>query len=48
MGNRKSVPKNLLDLARDEGYAVVSLDYRLAPEAKLPEIIGDVEDEEEA
>src|SRR6187549_511531 len=44
MGNRKSVPKNLLDLCRDEGYALVSLDYRLAPEVKLPEIIADVED----
>lgn len=44
MGNRKSVPKNLLDLARDEGYALVSIDYRIAPEVKLPEIIADVED----
>ena len=44
MGNRKSVPKNLLDLSRDEGYALVSLDYRLAPEVKLPEVIADVED----
>jgi acetyl esterase/lipase len=44
MGNRKSIPKNLLDLARNEGYAVVSLDYRLPPEVKLPEIIDDVQD----
>jgi acetyl esterase/lipase len=44
MGNRKSVPRNLLDLCRDEGYALVSIDYRLAPEVKLPEIIADVED----
>jgi len=44
MGNRKSVPKNLLDLCRDDGYALVSIDYRLAPEVKLPEIIADVED----
>jgi acetyl esterase/lipase len=43
-GNRKSVPKNLLDLCREEGYALVSIDYRLAPEVKLPEIIADVED----
>ncbi|MDP7011678.1 MAG: alpha/beta hydrolase [Verrucomicrobiota bacterium] len=27
-----------------EGYVVVSIDYRLAPETKLPEIIADVED----
>jgi acetyl esterase/lipase len=43
-GNRQSVPRNLLELCRDEGYALVSLDYRLAPEVKVPEIIADVED----
>src|SRR5205085_6445219 len=43
-GNRAGVPKNLLDLCRDEGYALVSLDYRLAPEVKLPEIVADVGD----
>src|SRR5262245_58566403 len=43
-GNRKSVPQNLLELCRDEGYALVSIDYRLAPEVKLPEIVADVED----
>jgi acetyl esterase/lipase len=44
MGNRKSVPRNLLDLCRDEGYALVALDYRLAPEVKLAEIVTDMED----
>jgi acetyl esterase/lipase len=44
MGNKNSVPRNLLDLCRDEGFALVSIDYRLAPEVKLPEIIADVED----
>src|SRR5262245_24516189 len=44
MGNRLSVPQDLLDLCRAEGYALVSLDYRLAPEVKLPEIIADIED----
>jgi acetyl esterase/lipase len=44
MGNRKGVPRNLLDLCRNEGYALVSLDYRLAPEVKLPEVVADVED----
>src|SRR5262245_21709861 len=39
MGNRSSVPKDLLDLCRTEGYALASLDYRLAPEVKLTEII---------
>jgi acetyl esterase/lipase len=43
-GSRKSPPQNLLDLCRDEGYALVSIDYRLAPEVKLPEIIADVGD----
>jgi acetyl esterase/lipase len=42
-GSKAGVPKNLLDLCRDEGYALVSIDYRLAPEVKLPEIIADVE-----
>ena len=43
-GNRSSVPKQLLDLCKSEGYALVSLDYRLAPEVKLPAIIADVDD----
>jgi len=44
MGNRNFVPKQLLDLCRSEGFAVVSLDYRLAPEVKIPAIIEDIED----
>ena len=44
MGNRNSVPKNIKDLCHTEGYALVSIDYRLAPEVKLPEIIADVDD----
>src|SRR5262245_30627706 len=44
MGSRESVPKNLLDLCREEGFALVSLDYRLAPEVKLPAIVADIED----
>src|SRR5262249_61983550 len=43
-GSRNSVPKALLDLCRSEGVALVSLDYRLAPEGKLPAIIEDVQD----
>jgi acetyl esterase/lipase len=43
-GSKSGVPKNLLDLCRDEGYALVSIDYRLAPEVKLPDLIADVED----
>jgi acetyl esterase/lipase len=43
-GNKSGVPRNLLDLSRDEGYALVSIDYRLAPEVKVPDIISDLED----
>ena len=34
----------LLALAKAEDYAVVSIDYRLAPETKLPDIISDIEE----
>jgi len=44
MGNRNGLPRDLLDLCRSEGFALVSIDYRLAPQAKLPEIIEDVQD----
>jgi acetyl esterase/lipase len=44
MGNRSGVPRDLLDLCRSGGFALVSIDYRLAPQAKLPEIIEDVQD----
>ncbi len=44
VGSRESVPKQLLDLARQEDYVVVSIDYRLGPEAKLPAIAEDVTD----
>jgi acetyl esterase/lipase len=44
MGSRTGVPRQLLDLCRAEGYALVSLDYRLAPEVKLPSIIEDLQD----
>jgi acetyl esterase/lipase len=43
-GSRTSVPKRLLDLCRAAGFVLVSLDYRLAPEVKLPAIIADVEE----
>ena len=44
VGSRKDVPENLLDLCKSEGYALVSFDYRLAPEVKLPAIIEDIQD----
>ncbi|MCI0685423.1 MAG: alpha/beta hydrolase [Gemmataceae bacterium] len=44
VGSRQSVPRNLLDLAKKEDYVLVSIDYRLAPEVKLPAIADDVVD----
>jgi acetyl esterase/lipase len=44
VGSRASVPASLLNLCRREGYALVSVDYRLAPEVKLPAIVADIED----
>lgn len=44
MGSRAGVPQNLSQLCREEKFALVSIDYRLAPQAKLPEIIEDLKD----
>jgi acetyl esterase/lipase len=44
VGSRSGVPRDLLDLCRTEGYTLVSFDYRLAPEVKLPAIIEDLRD----
>ncbi|HEY2253493.1 MAG TPA: alpha/beta hydrolase [Planctomycetaceae bacterium] len=44
MGNREGIDQRLKQALLDKGYAVVSIDYRLAPETQLPEIIQDVED----
>src|SRR6266851_3853716 len=43
-GSRTGVPQRLRDLCQKEGFALVSLDYRLAPEVQLPAIIEDVQD----
>ena len=43
MGGRERINQQLQQLIRD-GVVVVSIDYRLAPETKLPAIISDVED----
>ena len=44
MGSRAGVPKQLQELAKEQRFVLVSLDYRLAPEAKLPEVIADLND----
>ncbi len=43
MGHREGIPGQIRTLAEEHGYAVVSIDYRLAPETKLPSLISDVE-----
>jgi acetyl esterase/lipase len=43
-GHREWIPDWLVHAAREDGYVLVSLDYRLAPETKLPEVVGDVVD----
>jgi acetyl esterase/lipase len=44
MGDRRGIDRALLDDLLRAGYAVVSIDYRLAPETKLPAILDDVRD----
>jgi acetyl esterase/lipase len=44
MGDRGRLDRALLDALIAAGYVVVSIDYRLAPETKLPAIIEDVRD----
>lgn len=44
MGSRTAVPKQLQDLAEEKRFILVSLGYRLAPEAQLHEIIEDLRD----
>ncbi len=45
MGNREGVDRRRAERrVLEQGYAFVSIDYRLAPETQLPQIIEDVED----
>ncbi len=44
IGNRQGVPREIEALCRAENYVLVSLDYRLAPEVRLPAIIEDIQD----
>ncbi len=43
-GSRNSLPEEQLECYLHAGYAVLSIDYRLAPETKLLEITGDIKD----
>jgi acetyl esterase/lipase len=45
MGSRESLPaEGLFGRLMNAGYALISVDYRLAPEAQLAEIVADIED----
>ena len=44
MGSRAMLPNDELDRFLRAGFVVVAIDYRLAPETKLPEIVRDVDD----
>ena len=43
-GHREKINSRVKKMLLDAGYVLISIDYRLAPESKLPEIINDVED----
>lgn len=44
MGSRAGVPMQLRKLAEEQKFVLISIGYRLAPEAQLPEIIQDLKD----
>jgi acetyl esterase/lipase len=43
-GSRQDFRSQQIELYLHAGYTVISIDYRLAPESKLPEIIEDLQD----
>lgn len=43
-GSRVDINKTQVECYVNAGYTIVSIDYRLAPESKLPDIIEDLED----
>ena len=44
MGNRSDISGRVKKYAFDKGYILISIDYRLAPETQLPDIIQDIVD----
>src|SRR5262245_9360590 len=43
-GGREGVDPRAKDEFPGHGYILISIDYRLAPETKVPELITDIED----
>ncbi len=43
MGSRKAILPSQIETFNDSVFSVVSIDYRLAPETKLPAIVSDIE-----
>jgi acetyl esterase/lipase len=43
-GSRNNAPKRMQALCENEDFVLVSIDYRLAPDVKVPSIIEDVQD----
>jgi acetyl esterase/lipase len=44
MSSRLDILPHMFDLCRDQGYALVSIDYRLAPQVRVPAIVEDIAD----
>jgi acetyl esterase/lipase len=44
MGNRRGLDQIQADKYLNAGYTIIAIDYRLAPQAKLPQIIEDLKD----
>lgn len=43
-GTREEIQDEMVQLYTENGFSVFSIDYRLAPETKLPEILEDIKD----